>query len=49
VTQYGPRSYGDFLAAIPLISRTMLSERLKELATAGVVHPDALVIPLKPF
>jgi DNA-binding HxlR family transcriptional regulator len=38
---YGPRSYGDFLAAIPLISRTMLSQRLKELATAGVVQPDA--------
>lgn len=38
---YGPRSYGDFLAAIPLISRTMLSQRLKELVTAGVVHPDA--------
>jgi DNA-binding HxlR family transcriptional regulator len=38
---YGPRSYGDFLAAIPLISRTMLAQRLKELAAAGVVHPDA--------
>ena len=38
---YGPRSYGDFLATIPLISRTMLSQRLKELADAGVVHPDA--------
>jgi DNA-binding HxlR family transcriptional regulator len=37
---YGPRSYGDFLAAIPLISRTMLAQRLKELAAAGVVHPD---------
>ena len=37
---YGPRSYGDFLAAIPLISRTMLSQRLKELAAAGVVQPD---------
>lgn len=38
---YGPRSYGDFLATIPLISRTMLSQRLKELAAAGVVHADA--------
>lgn len=38
---YGPRSYGDFLAAIPLISRTMLSQRLKELAEVGVVRADA--------
>jgi DNA-binding HxlR family transcriptional regulator len=38
---YGPRSYGAFLAAIPLISRTMLAQRLKELAAAGVVHPGA--------
>jgi DNA-binding HxlR family transcriptional regulator len=38
---YGPRSYGDFLAAIPLISKTMLAQRLKELAAAGVVHPNA--------
>jgi len=38
---YGPRSFGDLLAALPLISRTMLSQRLKELAAAGVVHPDA--------
>jgi DNA-binding HxlR family transcriptional regulator len=38
---YGPRSFGDFLAALPLISRTMLSQRLKELATADVVHADA--------
>jgi DNA-binding HxlR family transcriptional regulator len=38
---YGPRSFGDFLAAIPLISRTMLSQRLKELAAAGVVHANA--------
>jgi DNA-binding HxlR family transcriptional regulator len=38
---YGPRSFGDFLAALPLISRTMLSQRLKELADAGVVHSDA--------
>jgi DNA-binding HxlR family transcriptional regulator len=37
---YGPRSFGDFLAAIPLISRTMLSQRLKELVAVGVVHPD---------
>jgi DNA-binding HxlR family transcriptional regulator len=38
---YGPRSYGDFLAAIPLISRTMLAQRLKELAAVGVVHLNA--------
>ena len=38
---YGPRSYGDFLAAIPLISRTMLSQRLKELAAFDVVHAEA--------
>lgn len=38
---YGPRSYGDFLAAIPLISRTMLSQRLKELAAVGVIRADA--------
>jgi DNA-binding HxlR family transcriptional regulator len=38
---YGPRSFGDFLAAIPLISRTMLAQRLKELAAADVVHADA--------
>jgi DNA-binding HxlR family transcriptional regulator len=38
---YGPRSFGDFLAAIPLISRTMLSQRLKELAADGVIHADA--------
>jgi DNA-binding HxlR family transcriptional regulator len=38
---YGPRSFGDFLAAIPLISRTMLAQRLKELAAVGVVHADA--------
>jgi DNA-binding HxlR family transcriptional regulator len=38
---YGPRSFGDFLAALPLISRTMLSQRLKELAAADIVHADA--------
>ena len=38
---YGPRTYGDFLTTIPLISRTMLSQRLKELAAAGIIHPDA--------
>ncbi|HEY2533223.1 MAG TPA: helix-turn-helix domain-containing protein [Xanthobacteraceae bacterium] len=38
---YGPRSYGDFLAAIPLISKTVLSQRLKELAAVDVVHADA--------
>jgi DNA-binding HxlR family transcriptional regulator len=38
---YGPRSFGDLLTALPLISRTMLSQRLKELAAADVVHADA--------
>ncbi|HZC94758.1 MAG TPA: winged helix-turn-helix transcriptional regulator, partial [Bradyrhizobium sp.] len=38
---YGPRSYGDLLTAIPPISKTMLSQRLKELAAADVVHADA--------
>jgi DNA-binding HxlR family transcriptional regulator len=38
---YRARTFGDFLAALPLISRTMLSQRLKELAAAGVVQPDA--------
>jgi DNA-binding HxlR family transcriptional regulator len=38
---YGPRSYGDFLATIPLISRTMLAQPLKELAAAGVIQPNA--------
>jgi DNA-binding HxlR family transcriptional regulator len=38
---YGPRSFGDFLAALPLISRTMLSQRLKELAAVDVVHAAA--------
>jgi DNA-binding HxlR family transcriptional regulator len=37
---YGSRSFGDFLAAIPLISRTMLAQRLKELAAAGVIRAD---------
>jgi DNA-binding HxlR family transcriptional regulator len=38
---YGPRSFGDFLAALPLISRTVLAQRLKELTAADVVHAEA--------
>ena len=35
---FGTRGFGDLLAAAPLISRTVLAQRLKELADAGVVH-----------
>jgi DNA-binding HxlR family transcriptional regulator len=37
---FGTRSFGDLLASAPLISRTVLAQRLKELADAGVVHID---------
>jgi len=37
---FGPRVFGELLAAAPLISRTVLAQRLKELADAGVVHID---------
>jgi DNA-binding HxlR family transcriptional regulator len=37
---FGTRGFGDLLAAAPLISRTVLAQRLKELADAGVVHID---------
>jgi DNA-binding HxlR family transcriptional regulator len=35
---FGTKTFGDFLDAMPLISRTMLAQRLKELALAGVVE-----------
>jgi DNA-binding HxlR family transcriptional regulator len=38
---FGTRGFGDLLAAAPLISRTVLAQRLKELADAGVVHIEA--------
>ena len=37
---FGTRGFGDLLTAAPLISRTVLAQRLKELADAGVVHID---------
>jgi DNA-binding HxlR family transcriptional regulator len=38
---FGTRAFGELLAAAPLISRTVLAQRLKELALAGVVHIEA--------
>jgi DNA-binding HxlR family transcriptional regulator len=38
---FGTRGFGDLLAAAPLISRTVLAQRLKELADAGVVQMEA--------
>jgi len=38
---FGTRGFGDLLAAAPLISRTVLAQRLRELANAGVVHIEA--------
>src|SRR5436190_22771995 len=38
---FGTRGFGDLLAAAPLISRTVLAQRLKELADAGVVHIES--------
>jgi len=35
---FGTRAFGELLAAAPLISRTVLTQRLKELAAAGVVQ-----------
>lgn len=34
---FGPCTFGDLLFAMPLISRTMLAQRLKEMADADVV------------
>jgi DNA-binding HxlR family transcriptional regulator len=36
----GTKTFGDFLNGLPLISRTMLVQRLRELARAGVVQMD---------
>jgi DNA-binding HxlR family transcriptional regulator len=38
---FGPRAFGELLAAAPLISRTVLAQRLKELAQAGVIYIEA--------
>src|SRR3989440_5278151 len=38
---FGPRAFGELLDAAPLISRTVLAQRLKQLAQAGVVHIEA--------
>src|SRR5262249_9293437 len=35
---FGPRSFGQLLAAAPPISRTVLAQRLKQLEQSGVVH-----------
>ena len=36
----GGKTFGEFLNGLPLISRTMLVQRLRELADAGVVQID---------
>lgn len=38
---YGPKVFGELLFANPLISRTVLAQRLKELARAGVIEVEA--------
>jgi DNA-binding HxlR family transcriptional regulator len=38
---FGTRGFGELLDAAPLISRTVLAQRLKELQQAGVVHIEA--------
>ncbi len=38
---FGTRAFGELLAAAPLISRTVLAQRLKQLEQDGVVHIDA--------
>ena len=38
---FGTRSFGELLAAAPLISRTVLAQRLKQLEHDGVVYIDA--------
>ena len=38
---FGTRSFGELLAAAPLISRTVLAQRLKQLEQDGVVYIDA--------
>ena len=38
---FGTRAFGELLDAAPLISRTVLAQRLKQLAQAGVVYIEA--------
>src|SRR5262249_44655828 len=38
---FGPKTFGELLNGIPLISRTVLSQRLKELILADVIHGQA--------
>jgi DNA-binding HxlR family transcriptional regulator len=38
---FGTRSFGELLDAAPLISRTVLAQRLKQLEQDGVVHIEA--------
>jgi len=38
---FGTRAFGELLDAAPLISRTVLAQRLKQLAHAGVVYIEA--------
>lgn len=38
---FGKRVFGELLDAAPLISRTVLAQRLRQLADAGVVHIEA--------
>ena len=38
---FGTRSFGELLAAAPLISRTVLTQRLKQLEQDGVVYIEA--------
>jgi DNA-binding HxlR family transcriptional regulator len=38
---HGARTFGDLLVALPLISRTMLAQRLKELTLVGVIQSNA--------
>jgi DNA-binding HxlR family transcriptional regulator len=38
---FGTRTFGELLDAAPLISRTVLAQRLKQLQASGVVHIEA--------
>ena len=38
---FGTRAFGELLDAAPLISRTILAQRLKQLQASGVVHIEA--------
>jgi len=38
---FGTRTFGELLEAAPLISRTVLAQRLKQLQASGVVHIEA--------